>query len=93
MTEEVLGSVITNYSYDRENRLSVMQVGIDKTSYTYDGTGLRRSREWIQSGAMKTTTYVWDGTDYLGEVNSNNGNVSKLRDFQRGSCLRESWRG
>jgi len=35
---------------------------------TYDGTGLRRSKQVAIAGATKTTTYVWDGTYYLGEV-------------------------
>jgi hypothetical protein len=33
-------------------------------TYTYDGDGLRRS---MRVGAT-TTTYVWDGSDYLGEI-------------------------
>jgi len=64
MTAE--GSSINN-TYDRENRLSVIMNGIDPTTMTYDGTGLRRSKQVAIAGAIKTTTYVWDGTDYLSE--------------------------
>ena len=57
----------TSYVHDCENRLTVLMNGIDPTSYTYDGTGLRRSRQWVQSGSTKAMTYIWDGTDYLSE--------------------------
>ena len=36
------------------------------TTNTYDGDGLRRST--ITDGAKYPTTFVWDGTDYLGEI-------------------------
>lgn len=36
-----------------------------KTTNTYDGDGLRRTR--IDPDG-KIHTYIWDGTDYLGEV-------------------------
>ena len=48
----------------RENRMTLQQVGTVRTTYAYDGDGLRR--RMVTPGG--TTTYVWDGTDYLGEV-------------------------
>jgi len=48
---------------DRENRMTLQQVGAARTTYAYDGDGLRR--RMVTSGG--TTTYVWDGTDYLQE--------------------------
>ena len=59
----------TSYIYDPENRLTQYVNGLETTTYTYDGTGLRRSKQLVQSGSTQTTTYIWDGTDYLGEVN------------------------
>ena len=44
--------------------MTLQQVGAARTTYAYDGDGLRR-RMVTSSG---TTTYVWGGTDYLGEV-------------------------
>ena len=49
---------------DRENRMTLQQVGAARTTYAYDGDGLRR--RMVTSGG--TTTFVWDGTDYLGEI-------------------------
>ena len=66
MTVENRGGISTNYSYDNENRLSV-QTDPDgtKTTMSYQGSdGLRRSR-WTPS---VWTTFIWDGSDYLGEV-------------------------
>jgi YD repeat-containing protein len=48
---------------DSENRMTLQQVGSARTTYAYDGDGLRR--RMVTSGG--TTTYVWDGTDYLQE--------------------------
>jgi YD repeat-containing protein len=36
-----------------------------KVTYTYSGDGLKR-REVSQTGVV--TTFVWDGSEYLGEV-------------------------
>ena len=38
--------------------------GETSTTMTYDGDGLRRTKQT----ASGTTTYVWDGSDYLGEI-------------------------
>ncbi len=51
--------------YDKENREVVNKRGGTVVSYTYSGDGLKRS-EVTGSG---TTTLVWDGSEYVGEVN------------------------
>jgi len=61
------GLVIVSAVWATQKSSSGTMNGIHPTTMTYDGTGLRRSRQWVQSGATKTTTYVWDGTDYLSE--------------------------
>ena len=58
------GTTRRTSTYDRENRMTLQQVGAARTTYAYDGDGLRR--RMVTSGG--TTTFVWDGTDYLGEV-------------------------
>ena len=56
------------FFYDRENR---MKKRIDSdgasTTNTFDGDGLRRTQ---QRDKESVVTYIWDGSDYLGEVNS-----------------------
>ncbi|HMS56969.1 MAG TPA: hypothetical protein PKA27_16380 [Fimbriimonadaceae bacterium] len=48
---------------DRENRLTAMQTGSGNKTSTYDADGLRRTKRT----ATAFTTFVWDGSDYLGE--------------------------
>ena len=55
-------------SYDREKRLiSQERNEITFLSYPYDEDGLRRSKT-DPNLDPSVTTYVWDGSDYLGEV-------------------------
>ena len=54
----------TQFEYDRENRIFVRQEGMDYVTMAYDESGLRRSRH--MNGVL--TTYIWDGSDYLGEM-------------------------
>lgn len=58
-------SIRTVYDYNRRNELNLITLP-DKsaTTMTYDGDGLRRTKQT----ASGTTTYVWDGSDYLGEI-------------------------
>lgn len=56
-------AITTTMTYDKENRLQVLDHNGAKTTYTYDGNGQKRSEN--VSGAL--TTIVWDGTDYLQE--------------------------
>lgn len=56
-------AITTTMTYDKENRLQVLDHNGAKTTYTYDGNGQKRSEN--VSGTL--TTIVWDGTDYLQE--------------------------
>lgn len=47
--------------YDEENRMIVHVDGLARTTFAYDGDGLKRS-ETTGSGR---TTLIWDGGDYL----------------------------
>ena len=51
-------------AYDKENRMVVHHELATRTTFTYDGDGLKRSE---RSGAS-ITTLLWDGREYLGEV-------------------------
>ncbi|RYD79772.1 MAG: hypothetical protein EOP84_12635 [Verrucomicrobiaceae bacterium] len=65
--QEEKDGVVTSHTYDRENRLRTSTPpGMDvvfETNY-YDGDGLRRANMNLEG----TLTYIWDGTDYLGET-------------------------
>ena len=65
-TLENAGGTLTTNVYDKENRLwtTTSKAGEVSTS-TYDGDGLRRS---LALPDKTVTTFVWDGTDYLGEA-------------------------
>lgn len=64
-TIEDRAGTATGYNYDRENRLQVLvEPDSSRTTMVYDADGLRR----VKQTASATTTYVWDGSDYLGEV-------------------------
>lgn len=61
------GALTTGFVYDNENRLT-KQTDPDGTvtTMTYQGyDGLRRSKQVTGSSP---TTFIWDGSDYLGEV-------------------------
>lgn len=63
---ENTGGQITTNSYDRENRLlKVLNPTGTISTYSYAGTGLRRTK---QEPGNPVYTMVWDGSDYLGEV-------------------------
>ena len=68
MTNDAKG-LVTSYTYDGENRQKRIQESSGAlTTMTYSGgDGLRRTR---QRAGGTVTTYVWDGSDYLGEVGS-----------------------
>ena len=63
LTEENLSGSRTTYVYDNENRLvTIVNADATRSSYTYDGDGLRRSK---QEPGGSLTTMVWDGSEYL----------------------------
>lgn len=62
MTSERTKSGVTSYSYDMENRITLV-VDPTRTTSTYSADGLRRS---LHAGGT-LTTFVWDGDDYLQE--------------------------
>ena len=63
------GTTQTVNNYDQENRLASVFVDEPETYvYTCDADGLRRTV--LESGGPRNVTMVWDGTDYLGEVES-----------------------
>ena len=65
LTENLTGAV-TTFAYDGENRMTKMANPDGSVlTNTYAGGGLRRT--W-QSTGQPVFTQVWDGSDYLGEV-------------------------
>ena len=52
-------------SYDKGNRLTVHKDGSTVVSYTYGADGLRRT---VYEPGGTVRTMVWDGSDYVGEV-------------------------
>ena len=65
-TAENLGGAITGFVYDGENRcLKVTLPDFSIVTNTYSGDGLRRT---YQDPGKHVFTQIWDGTDYLGEV-------------------------
>lgn len=69
LTSENNAGLITGYVYDNENRLTKETApDFSVTTMTYQGyDGMRRSK-WVQGS--NPITYVWDGSDYAGEVQS-----------------------
>lgn len=69
MTSENRNGAQTQSVYDRSNRLKaeVTDLGDSRTTMLYDGDGLRLVKQLTDQGLV-VTTYVWDGSDYLGEV-------------------------
>ena len=68
MISETTGSAATTYSYDGENRLLLTSYATGgPATMTYQGwDGLRRS---LQSYTYGPTTFIWDGSNYMGEAN------------------------
>ena len=67
LTEENAAGTRTTNVYDNENRLTNIKFSNGtRSTYTYNGDGLRRSRNEAGGGI---NTVIWDGTDYLMEKN------------------------
>jgi YD repeat-containing protein len=65
-TNENRGGISTQYTYNRIDQIrAIINPDGTRETMTYDGDGLRRSKQT----ASGITTYIWDGTDYLGETN------------------------
>jgi len=67
---EITGSQTTGYAYNGQDQLTVVtEPSGDKTTYSFDGDGLRRSVATTNQNqdppTLDVTTMVWDGSDYL----------------------------
>lgn len=70
--ENTAGTRVT-HTYDMENRnITIDQLVFGLSTNTYDGDGLRRANLYLDTDveppATKVVTFIWDGSDYLGEV-------------------------
>ncbi|GIK32355.1 MAG: hypothetical protein D8M22_07190 [Armatimonadetes bacterium] len=70
LASEVTGSSSTGYAYNGQDQLiEVTDPSGAKTTYSFDGDGLRRSTLYEDQGQdpplEMRTTFVWDGSDYL----------------------------
>ena len=67
LTLENLAGVTTGFVYDNENRLKKETASDGSvTTMTYQGYDNLRRSKWVQGSSP--ITYIWDGSDYLGEV-------------------------
>jgi hypothetical protein len=55
---------VTTFTYESENRMTLQQVGAARTTFAYDGDGLRR--RMVSSACFNL--YRRYGADYLGEI-------------------------
>jgi RHS repeat-associated protein len=63
LESEFRGANLTTYSYSGQDQLiAVQEAGGARSTYTFDGDGLRRT---AQERNALPTTMVWDGSDYL----------------------------
>lgn len=63
LASEITGTSTTTYSYSGQDHLiGVIDSSAIRSTYTFDGDGLRRT---AQNGNVQATTMVWDGSDYL----------------------------
>ena len=58
------GSGTLTFTYDKENRLTVQNTNGVLVTYSYAGDGRKRTE--VVGGT--TTTIIWDGSEYLGEI-------------------------
>jgi|GEM_PF-1861676 len=70
LQSEVTGNSTTGYAYNGQDQLAVVTAPSgDKTTYSFDGDGLRRSVATTNQSqdppTLDVTTMVWDGIDYL----------------------------
>ncbi|KAA0239717.1 MAG: RHS repeat protein [Armatimonadetes bacterium] len=70
LESEVTGNSTKGYAYNGQDQLAVVtDPSGDKTTYSFDGDGLRRSVATTNVNqdppTLDVTTMVWDGSDYL----------------------------
>jgi YD repeat-containing protein len=70
LESEITGNSTTGYVYNGQDQLAVVtERSGDKTTYSFDGDGLRRSVATTNVSqdppTLDVTTMVWDGSDYL----------------------------
>jgi YD repeat-containing protein len=70
LESEITGNSTTGYAYSGQDQLAVVTAPTgDKTTYSFDGDGLRRSVAITNVNqdppTLDVTTMVWDGSDYL----------------------------
>ncbi|MGD9729896.1 MAG: RHS repeat domain-containing protein, partial [Nitrospiraceae bacterium] len=70
LESEITGNSTTGYAYNGQDQLAVVtEPSGDKTTYSFDGDGLRRSVATTNVSqdppTLDVTTMVWDGSDYL----------------------------
>jgi len=70
LESEITGNQTTGYAYNGQDQLAVVTAPSgDKTTYSFDGDGLRRSVATTNVNqdppTLDVTTMVWDGSDYL----------------------------
>ncbi|GIK32358.1 MAG: hypothetical protein HND43_07235 [Armatimonadetes bacterium] len=70
LSSQTTGTATTDYSYNGQDHLAVVtEPSGDKTTYSFDGDGLRRSVATTNQNqdppTLDVTTFVWDGSDYL----------------------------
>ncbi|MCZ7580245.1 MAG: hypothetical protein M5U21_05430 [Fimbriimonadaceae bacterium] len=70
LESEITGNQSTGYAYNGQDQLAVVtEPSGDKTTYSFDGDGLRRSVATTNVSqdppTLDVTTMVWDGSDYL----------------------------
>ena len=64
MTVEDVSGTKTTYAYNRENPMQALQAPCGVSTCAFDSDGLRITKQ----AASGTIVYVWDGSDYLGEI-------------------------
>lgn len=82
LESEITGNSTKGYAYNGQDQLAVVTDPTgDKTTYSFDGDGLRRSIQTTNQSqdppTLDITTMVWDGSDYL-LLNGPNSNTVVL---------------
>jgi RHS repeat-associated protein len=85
LTQESSASSALSYSWDQENRLSIVTNGTHRTEFLYNGLSLRvESREYENGFIQETARYIYDGPLPVAEVDGAN---TLIRTYARGLDL------